>query len=399
MPTSNHPPQLKSITEKVPLPWVLGVLTLAAIAFIFAAFAVTTNDLIKGSVIGLGAGLFVNALTLWVQARIKNEDAERMALEVHDLKTDIASLAAGGTVESTIGVLDQYSDLTLNEIIRGARTKLLMFAVSSRNFLNPQTFEIIKAKVKNEADTCKIQMLCLNPYDADHFVRFRSAMMNIKNQFNDYEGDLKRARELSRQVALTDPEHKFFDVRFYAHMPTTFFVIADDVLYVTFLLSRPVSECPVFRVDLKSHPRIAKRFEDHFSHYWNESRFFASVVGLRNDDQFLMVKNKKEGRGWEWPTGYIEPGEAPEQSARREFIEESGYEISELKEVQRTSHGIFYAGRVGRKVGSESAREISETKFFSKFPDAKSMSFREDLDTFKSALRHARALLASGDPS
>ena len=43
-------------------------------------------------------------------------------------------------------------------------------------------------------------------------------------------------------------------------------------------------------------------------------------------DEFLMVYNPKR-KGWEMPGGHIEVGESAEYAAKREFREESGYEI------------------------------------------------------------------------
>ncbi len=44
------------------------------------------------------------------------------------------------------------------------------------------------------------------------------------------------------------------------------------------------------------------------------------------DDRFLMVYNPKRN-GWEMPGGSIERGETVEQGAKREFLEEAGYDI------------------------------------------------------------------------
>lgn len=48
------------------------------------------------------------------------------------------------------------------------------------------------------------------------------------------------------------------------------------------------------------------------------------------DGMFLMVFNPKRN-GWEMPGGHIEPGESPEEAAKREFMEESGYSVDVIE--------------------------------------------------------------------
>jgi len=55
-----------------------------------------------------------------------------------------------------------------------------------------------------------------------------------------------------------------------------------------------------------------------------------------NGDRFLMIFNEKRG-GWEMPGGRIEDGESAEDAAKREFLEESGYDIDVL-EIKDLGH-------------------------------------------------------------
>lgn len=47
-------------------------------------------------------------------------------------------------------------------------------------------------------------------------------------------------------------------------------------------------------------------------------------------DRFLMVFNEHRD-GWEMPGGRIEDGESIEDAAKREFLEESGYDIEVIE--------------------------------------------------------------------
>ncbi|MBI2426753.1 MAG: NUDIX hydrolase [Candidatus Kerfeldbacteria bacterium] len=57
------------------------------------------------------------------------------------------------------------------------------------------------------------------------------------------------------------------------------------------------------------------------------------VVPVTHDDQFLLVhpyRYLQKQRSWEFPMGASEAGETPEEGARRECIEETGYDAKEF---------------------------------------------------------------------
>jgi 8-oxo-dGTP pyrophosphatase MutT (NUDIX family) len=62
------------------------------------------------------------------------------------------------------------------------------------------------------------------------------------------------------------------------------------------------------------------------------------VVLLRDDAALLQLRDDKPGLRdaglWVFPGGHLEPGEAPEAAARREFLEETGYACGALFELQ-----------------------------------------------------------------
>ena len=58
---------------------------------------------------------------------------------------------------------------------------------------------------------------------------------------------------------------------------------------------------------------------------------YALRGGSHKDEVLLMHRRKKPNLGlWIAPGGKVEPGESPHETARREFLEETGLEASEL---------------------------------------------------------------------
>lgn len=93
-------------------------------------------------------------------------------------------------------------------------------------------------------------------------------------------------------------------------------------------------------------------------------------------DRFLMVWHSRRN-GWEMPGGHVEEGETSEQAAKREFVEEAGYEI-EVVAVRDIGYCDVCAARLGRKV-----REDCEmrSKLFSELPEQLSFEREEYEDT------------------
>ena len=80
-------------------------------------------------------------------------------------------------------------------------------------------------------------------------------------------------------------------------------------------------------------------------------------------DRFLMVYHPRR-KGWEMPGGKLESGETPEEAARRECLEESGYEV-EITAVRDIGYCDVCAARIiGRKGDGEMRAEL-----FSEVPD------------------------------
>jgi 8-oxo-dGTP diphosphatase len=72
----------------------------------------------------------------------------------------------------------------------------------------------------------------------------------------------------------------------------------------------------------------------------------AAGVILERDGSVLLLRRAVDpGRGaWDLPAGYLDPGESPEEAARRETLEESGLEVELVRLI-----GV-YTSRPGNAV-------------------------------------------------
>jgi len=213
-----------------------------------------------------------------------------------------------------------------------------------------------------------------------------------------YEQDFDTVREYSAQVTIEDPTRERFDVRFYSHMPTAYFYIIDGVLYISFLLSKPISSSPLIIVKPIGSESLAviSAFRSHFEHYWKSSRFFVTLIGLTDNGQTVLVRNRK--RGLEWPTGFIEPNEDLATGAAREFEEETGYKVGLPIQLAKTPMGYFFVARVGEQINNIAAREVSEAIVVRDLPERSTMSFNRDYAQFVRYLEQARNMISELQP-
>ncbi len=106
----------------------------------------------------------------------------------------------------------------------------------------------------------------------------------------------------------------------------------------------------------------------------------ATVVGvgvvIQKDNKFLLVKEKTDlaeiGKihgMYSFPSGFVKPGELPQDAARREAKEETGLD-AELENIIgfyliKGALGIAYRAKLISKTESEIDKDIAETSWFS----------------------------------
>jgi len=84
----------------------------------------------------------------------------------------------------------------------------------------------------------------------------------------------------------------------------------------------------------------------------------AYVVPLLDDGRVVLIRQYRPIVGaeiWELPAGTIEPGEAPDVCARRELVEEAGYEAGQLDSL---GEALADAGLTDERIFFFVAREL-----------------------------------------
>jgi len=75
----------------------------------------------------------------------------------------------------------------------------------------------------------------------------------------------------------------------------------------------------------------------------------AAVIPMVSDDEIIMVRQFRYALGGETlelPAGKVDPGENPEQCARRELKEETGYKAETLKLIYTYAPAIGYSNEL-----------------------------------------------------
>lgn len=141
--------------------------------------------------------------------------------------------------------------------------------------------------------------------------------------------------------------------------------------------SNTILETPFFNVIKDNVIDFTGKVRDYFrvNSVISSSVIVVAVKIIDGKTTFIMVEQYRHPTGLrllECPAGRMEHGEAPEQSARRELLEETGYEVRNIRymgqlfaSAYRSSdkQHIFFA-EVGNNIGSrrDAGEEGSELK-------------------------------------
>ena len=78
-------------------------------------------------------------------------------------------------------------------------------------------------------------------------------------------------------------------------------------------------------------------------HYVIQGKDFVVIVAVTRENRILLVRQYRPPVAavtLELPAGHVEPGETPEQSARRELLEETGHEADSFKLLATLSPSV-----------------------------------------------------------
>lgn len=100
---------------------------------------------------------------------------------------------------------------------------------------------------------------------------------------------------------------------------------------------------------------------------------YVYIYGIRREK--VLFLRKKGSNTWELPGGTIENEEIPEETALREYMEETGYHIELIQSIDtKESNKLVFIGKIKDKVKNHIDSEIEEIKFF-KFKEILNLEF------------------------
>ena len=95
---------------------------------------------------------------------------------------------------------------------------------------------------------------------------------------------------------------------------------------------------------------VAKQFDhDEHPYYMVQAPDYVSIVAMTTEGDVLLVRQYRpitETYTLELPSGHVEVGESPEEAAKRELLEETGYETNTVESLGTL---VPDSGRLGNR--------------------------------------------------
>lgn len=133
------------------------------------------------------------------------------------------------------------------------------------------------------------------------------------------------------------------------------------------------------------------RIVDEF--LWVRTREFAIVAAITPDGQVVLERSYKHGPrrvAASLPAGYLEEGESPVDTARRELLEETGYEAEEWKSLGSFTVDGNYGVSVEHAFLATNARRARD-------PGGAGHDDLEHIEVFTVPMSEAIALIERGE--
>jgi 8-oxo-dGTP pyrophosphatase MutT (NUDIX family) len=113
--------------------------------------------------------------------------------------------------------------------------------------------------------------------------------------------------------------------------------LSDELAVWDIVETEEIADCHIFRVKRDLARRKTDGHEHHF--YWLDQPEWMNVIPITPDGDVVFIEQFRHGTQeitLEIPGGLVDPGETPLGCARRELLEETGYEAGSLELLGKT---------------------------------------------------------------